>query len=504
MSAKRYHDRTSYERYNMSGHHLDWGTQPKVFKTYPGLETVSLPSVTDWQQQDFSAVLETVQPETSGAPLDLAALTRILLLTETITAKARYGGTDFFFRSVASAGALYPCELYVAALEVTGLEPGLYHRTLVSGALTLLRSGKAAAEIVACVKQHGQELPSVGFFVTATYYRSSWKYRDRAYRYHLLDCGHLLENLTLALKALSIPFELFYDFPDSQVNALLGVDENREVCLAAVLAGDRISLSASEFPGETEPSINLAEASRVANREIEYPEIAAIHRLSCNISAPPESERPMTEALGLSCEPGRPIELSAELAESVPYPDVVFKRRSLRNFVPATLPADRFNTFLKMLCTDSADNGRRGPLAQTVIAVGFTASQVSGIDSGLYLLDRSRKTFALAHRRDLMDEVAHCCLGQEWLRNCGLHVLFLTNLDVLERTWGARGYRYALLEAGRLGQRLYLGATAMKLGCCGIGAFYDSEARRLFGLGDGAVLLYLVGVGPVRKMSGLW
>ena len=51
-----------------------------------------------------------------------------------------------------------------------------------------------------------------------------------------------------------------------------------------------------------------------------------------------------------------------------------------------------------------------------------------------------------------------------------------------------------------MGERLYIAATAMGLGCCGIGALYDEEAAEQTGLNKDSRLLYLVGVGPV-KMS---
>jgi nitroreductase len=87
-----------------------------------------------------------------------------------------------------------------------------------------------------------------------------------------------------------------------------------------------------------------------------------------------------------------------------------------------------------------------------------------------------------------------------WLANAAVHFLFLANLDVLDRTWGARGYRYAMLQAGRLGQRLYVASTALGLGCCGIGALYDGEAASLLGLNENSRLLYLVAVGTVKRM----
>ena len=98
--------------------------------------------------------------------------------------------------------------------------------------------------------------------------------------------------------------------------------------------------------------------------------------------------------------------------------------------------------------------------------------------------------------------MAHICLDQAWLANAAAHFLFMTNTKVLDDTWGPRGYRYAMMEAGRLGEGLYLASTAMDLGCCGIGAFYDREAADLLGLNDDSALLYLVAVGPYKGGPG--
>jgi nitroreductase len=56
-----------------------------------------------------------------------------------------------------------------------------------------------------------------------------------------------------------------------------------------------------------------------------------------------------------------------------------------------------------------------------------------------------------------------------------------------------------MLEAGRLGEMVYLAATAYGLGACGIGAIFDDEARTLLALGDSSALLYLVAAGPVKS-----
>ena len=102
----------------------------------------------------------------------------------------------------------------------------------------------------------------------------------------------------------------------------------------------------------------------------------------------------------------------------------------------------------------------------------------------------------LSTKRELLSII---CLDQAWLANAAVHFLFISNLDLVDQVWGPRGYRYAMMTAGRLGERLYLMATAMGLGCCGIGAFYDMEAAELPGLNSASRLLYLVAVGNVKK-----
>jgi nitroreductase len=113
-------------------------------------------------------------------------------------------------------------------------------------------------------------------------------------------------------------------------------------------------------------------------------------------------------------------------------------------------------------------------------------------------LDSFSESYSIITRKSIIAKMAHICLDQTWLANAAVHFVFLTNLNTLDRVWGARGYRYAMMVAGRLGERLYLAAEAMGLGCCGIGAFYDFEAAECLGLNNESRLLYLVSVGVVK------
>lgn len=62
--------------------------------------------------------------------------------------------------------------------------------------------------------------------------------------------------------------------------------------------------------------------------------------------------------------------------------------------------------------------------------------------------------------------------------------------------YGARGYRFALLEAGHVAQNMNLAATGLGLGCINIGGFYDRAADEFLGLdGLGQGTIYLLAIG---------
>lgn len=65
-------------------------------------------------------------------------------------------------------------------------------------------------------------------------------------------------------------------------------------------------------------------------------------------------------------------------------------------------------------------------------------------------------------------------------------VVFVLTIDrgafAADPAGAARGYRHALLEAGLVGERVYLEAGSRGLGVCAVGAFYDDEAAELIAI----------------------
>ena len=501
-SCQDYHHHTSYDRRRMEGHFLDWSNRPRVFKEYYALKVVPLPVAAPIPETSLSELVLGDPPEQLPGSLSLEQLSQVFSLAYSLTAKSVHSNGEFFYRSVPSAGALYPCELYVAARSILDLPDGLYHYAIGRRGLAQVRPGNYFEDLCyPSPPDQSEEAPLLMFFVTAIFFRSAWKYRARSYRYHLMDSGHLLESLTLALKMLSLPYEATLDFEDQGINSFLGCDAEREVCLGVVSVGCKGDSAAFVAKVPAELSESAAAASRVARKEIAYPALQQFHLAGARLIAPKGTIPELIREVGESPTSWKTIPKGKVWPEQMHYGEVVRQRRSHRNFIEAGISESVFQAFVTLLCGGNEAPGGWSQRQRQTIVSGFLAGNVEGLDPGCYWLDHSQHRVGMTRSGALLAQMSHICLDQEWLKQAGLHFFFATNLELLDKVWGPRGYRYAMMTAGRLGQMIYLAATSFALGCCGVGAFYDGEAAALLGLNEASVMLYLLAVGPVRRVG---
>jgi len=479
---------------------LDWPNQPLPYKTYPGIQPVPLLEIRGLYPETLHHMVGIKDISLSGRVLDMENLSKILYLANGLTAKARQGGADFYFRSAPSAGALYPNEIYLVWPGNTDPAPGVYHCGIHNRSLTPLRPGN----FVPLFRPPAEDQPSnpiAVFVISGIFFRSAWKYRARAYRYVLMDAGHVMESLMLAVRAAGFSCRLSFAFDDTAVNLLLGLDPEREVSFGCVYVyGSSKEPAGSIIPPDMKidklPE-SIRDACKTSEREIRYEAILDIHRAGFDIVAPIGPPADMMDCLGLPHAPFGPTHSpNAPEKQPLSYAQTVYTRRSRRNFVPHSIHPDQLAYMLDLVCrvSEVETDGVHG----SPIAIGLLAGNIDGTAPGFYLIDTRKHMLLRVFERHAIREMAAVCLDQQWLSNAGAHFLFLTNLEILDRQWGARGYRYAMLTAGRLGHAVYLGATALGLGACGIGAIYDGEARHLLGLNPASVLVYVVAAGAVK------
>jgi len=185
-----------------------------------------------WKALEKRRSIRDYRPE----PFSLKELSNLLWATQGITEKA-FGP---WYRTAPSAGALHPIDTYLVVNRVEGLDPGIYFFDVVEFSLVLKRTGDFSGPIAqAALNQDMARTAAVVFVWVAVIQRSRQKYRQRAYRYIYLDCGHIAQNLYLAATALDLGCCGVAAIFDDEVNDLVGVDGQEETAIYLAMVGKK-------------------------------------------------------------------------------------------------------------------------------------------------------------------------------------------------------------------------------------------------------------------------
>jgi SagB-type dehydrogenase family enzyme len=228
---------TKYERGSLRGRRLDWGNKPPTYKRYSDAARIPLSEPETGDGLSLWAVLSErrSQRQFRQASISVAALSQLLWAAQGITERRR----NIELRTAPSAGALYPIETYLVIHDVETIEPGIYHYDVQGHQLEQLREGVFREEIArAALDQRMAGLANVVFVWTAVFGRSTWKYRQRGYRYVYLDAGHIAQNVALAAVALGLGSCQIAALYDREANALLGVDGSEESTVYMTVVGE--------------------------------------------------------------------------------------------------------------------------------------------------------------------------------------------------------------------------------------------------------------------------
>ncbi|MFO7900392.1 MAG: SagB/ThcOx family dehydrogenase [Planctomycetota bacterium] len=232
----RFQDDTKYHRDRMPGGGPRFSERPDPYKTYPGAARVELPDPEpgpDAALHDALGRRKSVR-DFADDPLALGQLSYLLWAS----AGEGRSGAGHTFRPAPSAGALYPIETYVAANRVADLPAGVYHYAVHDHELEELARGDPGRRLAgAALGQAMCARAAATFIWTALFRRSTWKYRQRGYRYVYLEAGHVAQNLALAAVALGLGTCQIGALFDDEVNDLVGADGAEESVLYMSVVG---------------------------------------------------------------------------------------------------------------------------------------------------------------------------------------------------------------------------------------------------------------------------
>jgi len=184
--------------------------------------------------------------------------------------------------------------------------------------------------------------------------------------------------------------------------------------------------------------------------------------------------------------------------------EVLARRRSLRQYQDRYLTQEELAALV--WATQGVTLASRQYLLRTAPSAGalypvetyLAVHKVEELEPGIWHLNLPDFSLELLQEMDSRQPLVQACLGQRFMGEASVAFIWTGILNRAMWKYRERAIRYVFLDAGHICQNLMLAATAMGMGCCPVGAFFDEEVEGLVGVdGQEEVALYLASVGPL-------
>ena len=501
--AQHYHQRTKYDPETISskGKGLDWSKQPIPYKEYKIGRVYDLKP---YLSQDISKSEASSDREMNGESDDTYWLQLSLFLLASYGLTAQFKtvyGDPIYLRAAPSAGGLYPAEIYLVSRGNSWLPGGLYNYQVADHTLVHFWDSQVWSQLQdACFAHPLLSEVDLALITTAVFYRSAWRYEDRAYRRIFLDTGHLLGNIELAANINDYKAYLIGGFNDRALNELLYLDETE----GAIAVVPLLNLAQYNLPakvGETAlASETVTEYPKIADGEL----LAYLHQASsievkksADILDTVEDKYNFPFCTKVDTRISSEIDWGEQLSE---LENTILKRRSTRNYNGSDLTLNELKALLNFTYQpqDYLDQGLDAhpdyfclELIETFVAV----SGIEGLDRGCYYYAPQAQELRQVRFKNFRRELHYLCLGQNLGRDAAAIVFHTADLTKAITQYGDRAYRYLHMDAGHLGQRLNLAAIRLNLGVSGIAGFFDDQVNDVLGIPPEEAVLYLTTLG---------
>jgi len=158
----------------------------------------------------------------SESPLTLAEVSQLLWAAQGIT-------NTRGLRTVPSAGALYPLEIYLVAGNVDALPDGVYHYGPIRHELVRVIAGDKRPELcAAALGQTSVRNAAAVIVFAAVYERTTVKYGARGVQYVHMETGHAAQNVSLQAVPLHLGTVVIGAFQDAEVRKVLKMSDREQ------------------------------------------------------------------------------------------------------------------------------------------------------------------------------------------------------------------------------------------------------------------------------------
>ncbi|MDY7034565.1 MAG: SagB/ThcOx family dehydrogenase [Thermodesulfobacteriota bacterium] len=183
---------------------------------------------------------------------------------------------------------------------------------------------------------------------------------------------------------------------------------------------------------------------------------------------------------------GGPMDLQQPRKQGdISLENAINNRRTIRSFASKKLTGEQFSQLLWAAqgITDGKGFKRSAPSGGALYPMNIYAvvgeNLIEGMKAGIYHYEPHGHTISLIITGDLRKEVARAALSQMWMAKPPLTLVITAEYGRITSKYGQRGVRYAMIEAGHIGQNIFLQAEALGLRAGIVGAFHDRDVIRV-------------------------
>jgi nitroreductase len=435
--------------------------------------------------------LPPVPPEPPAEPVVAPGLRLALALLEegVLTSRGDRSFGSHVARAVPSAGALYPYEFAVLAME-NGL-PAAFRVDTDRRICARLAVGE---RVTAALDESGLALPEDSGALVVTLTRpwlSMRKYGDRGYLYTQLDAGHAAGNLLLAAAGCGITGTLRLRFPRESLSELLEAGEHCREIHSALLVPTGTAGESSWTRWTVHGSSNQALHGQAW--QTSWLEKTCWDSLTewLGHSGSPTVETTPAALVQIRTE-RQPPDGHSGLGDPSEWLKLIGTRTSSKAFTGESVLAAAVWQAVSALSTPlKTDLPDVSPLSATLILRRTTEPEQDAtyrLDTGVRQPGRLPDT----------GEVARACMRQHTLAAAAAAVLLhvpRTSLAGPGSAVGTENLRELAFRCGALGQLLYLGANRAMVGVTAVGGFDAPLWRSLAGLPEDDEILYVLLLG---------
>ncbi|MFX1284998.1 MAG: SagB family peptide dehydrogenase [Promethearchaeota archaeon] len=338
------------------------------------------------------------------------------------------------FRTVPSAGATYPLEIFIVSNGTSALKKGNYNYIPQGHQLKCISSSYNWTTLLSALFSEDQEAVSnvsTIFFILADYNRTTFKYKERGYQYVHLEVGHAIQNFLLQLVSLNLKTRIITNFASQKIQEFLDTTLEPMVVLPVGING-----------GSSSPFVKLKQ-------------------------------------------------LSSSNTEEMTVEQAIAKRESVRDYQSGKIPLSVILDVLEDSITIPHIVGNNSQFDFRLVA-----NAIDGLPIGSYQYSLEKKSLYQLYQGDLQSNITDMISRQSCVVLAQLDAVISVDEDWINQQVDSRfSRRIMMYDVGMIAQNIYLKCAATGLGTVVIGAFSESGSSQLLDIPRKYTPIYVIPIG---------